>query len=81
RVAAQRSANEQNIHSSAADINKNQSTVRTSSDNMKGEMDNASSKFAEGRKAAEIDQQMPVIDSVKKKELEEQLADLRRKHG
>ncbi|EOC1318688.1 conjugal transfer mating pair stabilization protein TraG [Cronobacter turicensis] len=81
RVAAQRSANEQNIHSSAADINKNQSTVRTSSDNMKGEMDNASSKFAEGRKAAEIDQQMPVIDSDKKKELEEQLADLRRKHG
>ncbi|EOC1314855.1 conjugal transfer mating pair stabilization protein TraG [Cronobacter turicensis] len=81
RVAAQRSANEQNIHSSATDINKNQSTVRTSSDNMKGEMDNASSKFAEGRKAAEIDQQMPVIDSDKKKELEEQLADLRRKHG
>ncbi|ELY4112100.1 conjugal transfer mating pair stabilization protein TraG [Cronobacter turicensis] len=81
RVAAERSANESKIHISSEEIEKNKGTVRTSSDNMKGEADNVSSKFAIGRKEAEIDQQMPVIDSAQERELEKKLAELRRKAG
>jgi len=48
RVAAQRSANEQNINKSSGEIGKKQSTVQASSDILKGEEYNAQSKFAEG---------------------------------
>ncbi|EOC1130993.1 conjugal transfer mating pair stabilization protein TraG, partial [Cronobacter sakazakii] len=48
QVAEQRSANEKNISESAEGINKKQSTVRTSSDILKGEIDGARSNFATG---------------------------------
>lgn len=48
QVAEQRSANEKNISESAGGINKKQSTVRTSSDILKGEIDGARSNFATG---------------------------------
>lgn len=48
RVAAQRSANEQNINKSSGEIGKKQSTVQASSDILKVEEYNAQSKFAEG---------------------------------
>ncbi|MEB8610169.1 conjugal transfer mating-pair stabilization protein TraG [Cronobacter sakazakii] len=48
KVAEQRSANEKNINESAEGINKKQSTVQVSSDILKGENENAQSKFAKG---------------------------------
>ncbi|STA62870.1 conjugal transfer mating pair stabilization protein TraG [Citrobacter amalonaticus] len=46
QAAEQRSANEQKINESAGEINKNRSTVQTSSDILKGAQDNAKSNFA-----------------------------------
>jgi len=48
QAAEQRSANEQKINESAGEINKNRSTVQTSSDILKGAQDNAKSNFATG---------------------------------
>jgi len=81
RVAAQRSANEQNINKSSGEIDKKQSTVQASSDILKGESSSAHSSFEIKRKEHEIDQQMPIIDSAKQKELESQLDELKKKSG
>lgn len=48
QAAEQRSANEQKINESAGEINKNRSTVQTSSDILKGAQDNAKSNFITG---------------------------------
>jgi len=79
RVAEQRSENERKINESAGEIDKKQSTVQTSSDILKGENLNATGNFKIHRKEAEIDQQMPIIDSAEKRKLEEQLLELRKK--
>lgn len=81
RAAEQRSENERNINESASEIGKKQSTVQASSDILKGEDSSAQGKFQIGRKEAEIDQQMPIIDSAEKRKLEQQLAELRKKTG
>lgn len=81
RVAAQRSANEQNINNSSGEIDKKQSTVQTSSDMLKDENQNAKGNFAIKRKEAEIDQQMPIIDRNREKQLQQQLDELRKKSG
>lgn len=81
RAAEQRSENERNINESASEIGKKQSTVQASSDILKGEDSSAQGKFLIGRKEAEIDQQMPIIDSAEKRKLEQQLAELRKKTG
>ncbi|ELY4230336.1 conjugal transfer mating-pair stabilization protein TraG [Cronobacter sakazakii] len=82
RVAAERSANESKIHNSSEEIDKNKGTVRTSSDNMKGEADNVSSKFKIGRKEAELDQYNPVnpLNDIDKDKIQADLERLR-KHG
>ncbi|MHA0917480.1 conjugal transfer mating-pair stabilization protein TraG [Kosakonia cowanii] len=56
RVAAQRSANEQNINRSSVEIGKKQSTVQASSDMLKDESNNAQGKFNLERKEKEYDQ-------------------------
>lgn len=56
RVAAQRSANEQNINKSSGEIGKKQSTVQASSDMLKDESNNAQGKFNLERKEKEYDQ-------------------------
>lgn len=66
QVAGQRSEIEQNMNKSAGEIDKKQSTVQASSDILKGEHLSTSSNFKIQRKEAEIDQQMPVIDSAEK---------------
>ena len=81
RVAEQRSENERKINESAGEIDKKQSTVQTSSDILKGENLNATGNFKIHRKEAEIDQQMPIIDSAEKRKLEEQLLELRKRTG
>lgn len=81
RAAEQRSANEHKINESAGEIDKKESTVQASSDILKGEDLNATGKFNIQRKEAEIDQQMPVIDSAEKRKLEEQLLELRKRTG
>ncbi|HGA3141884.1 TPA: conjugal transfer mating-pair stabilization protein TraG [Enterobacter hormaechei] len=81
RVAEQRSENEHKINESAGEIDKKQSTVQTSSDILKGENLSATGNFKIQRKEAEIDQQMPVIDSAEKRKLEEQLLELRKRAG
>lgn len=81
RVAAQRSANEQYINNSSGEIDKKQSTVQTSSDMLKDENQNAKGNFAIKRKEAEIDQQMPIIDRNREKQLQQQLDELRKKSG
>lgn len=81
RAAEQRSENERNINESASEIGKKQSTVQASSDILKGEDSSAQGKFQIGRKEAEIDQQMPIIDSAEKRKLEQQLAELKKKTG
>ncbi|WP_194208703.1 conjugal transfer mating-pair stabilization protein TraG [Superficieibacter sp. 1612_C1] len=48
RVAEQRSENEHKINESAGEIGKKQSTVQTSSDILKGELDNSQSSFSYG---------------------------------
>ncbi|MFK3662745.1 conjugal transfer mating-pair stabilization protein TraG [Scandinavium sp. NPDC088450] len=55
-VAAQRSANEHKIHESAENIDKNRSTVQTSSDILKDENHSAKSSFIVGRQNEERDQ-------------------------
>ena len=79
RVAEQRSENEHKITESSGEIDKKESTVQTSSDILKGENLNATGNFKIHRKEAEIDQQMPVIDSAEKRRLEAQLLELRKK--
>lgn len=81
RVAEQRSENEHKINESAGEIDKKQSTVQASSDILKGENLSATGNFKIQRKEAEIDQQMPVIDSAEKRKLEEQLLELRKRAG
>ncbi|WP_163334865.1 conjugal transfer mating-pair stabilization protein TraG [Enterobacter hormaechei] len=81
RVAEQRSENEHKINESADEIDKKQSTVQASSDILKGEHLSATGNFKIQRKEAEIDQQMPVIDSAEKRKLEEQLLELRKRAG
>ena len=81
RVAEQRSENERKINESAGEIDKKQSTVQTSSNILKGENLNATGNFKIHRKEAEIDQQMPIIDSAEKRKLEEQLLELRKRTG
>lgn len=81
RVAEQRSENEHKINESADEIDKKQSTVQASSDILKGENLSATGNFKIQRKEAEIDQQMPVIDSAEKRKLEEQLLELRKRAG
>nr|WP_318375306.1 conjugal transfer mating-pair stabilization protein TraG [Enterobacter sp.] len=81
RVAEQRSENEHKINESSGEIDKKQSTVQTSSDMLKEENLNENGNFQIQRKEAEIDQQMPVIDSAEKRKLEEQLLKLRKKAG
>jgi conjugal transfer mating pair stabilization protein TraG len=81
RVAEQRSENLKNIGESATEIDKNRSTVQASSDIIKGDNSNAQSKFQIGRKEAQIDQQMPIIDSAEKRHLEQQLTELRKRTG
>lgn len=48
QATEQRSANEQKINESAGEINKNRSTVQTSSDILKGQQDNAKGNFTAG---------------------------------
>lgn len=79
QVAGQRSEIERNMNKSAGEIDKKQSTVQASSDILEGEHLNTTSNFKIQRKEAEIDQQMPVIDSAEKRKLEEQLLELRKK--
>ncbi|MGK0602918.1 conjugal transfer mating-pair stabilization protein TraG [Yokenella regensburgei] len=81
RVAAQRSANEQNINNSSGEIDKKQSTVQTSSDNMKGENHGAQGRFAVGRKEAEYDQSSSVnpLNKLDPSEIKSQLEHLRKK--
>lgn len=81
RVAEQRSENEHKINESSGEIDKKQSTVQASSDILKGESLNATGNFNIQRKEAEIDQQMPIIDSAEKRKLQEQLLELRKKAG
>lgn len=81
RVAEQRFENEHKINESAGEIDKKQSTVQASSDILKGENLSATGNFKIQRKEAEIDQQMPVIDSAEKRKLEEQLLELRKRAG
>ncbi|EBH1886504.1 conjugal transfer protein TraG [Salmonella enterica] len=81
RVAEQRSENEHKINESAGEIDKKQSTVQASSDILKGENLSATGNFKIQRKEAEIDQQIPVIDSAEKRKLEEQLLELRKRAG
>lgn len=81
RVAEQRSENELNIKESAGNIDKKESTVQKTSDTIKGENLNANGKFLIQRKEAEIDQQMPIVDSAEKRKLEEQLLELRKRVG
>jgi conjugal transfer mating pair stabilization protein TraG len=81
RVAEQRSENAQNIHNSSGEIDKKQSTVQASSDILKGENNRAQGEFSIGRKDAEIDQQIPIIDSVKNAELQKQVDKLRQRFG
>ena len=81
QVAEQRSEIERNMNKSAGEIDKKQSTVQASSDILKGESLNATGKFNIERKEAEIDQQMPVIDSAERRKLEEQLLELRKRAG
>ncbi|KAI3491995.1 hypothetical protein L1887_43538 [Cichorium endivia] len=79
RVAEQRSENEHKINESAGEIDKKQSTVQASSDILKGENLNATGNFKIQRKKPEIDQQTPVIDSARKKEVRRAIAGIEEK--
>lgn len=81
QAAEQRSANEQKINESAGEIGKKESTVQASSGKLMDENLNVRSQFQIERKEAEIDQQMPGIDAAKKRELEQQLSELREKQS
>lgn len=56
RVAAQRSANEQNINKSSVEIGKKQSTVQASSDMLKDENNSARGRFELGHKKEQYEQ-------------------------
>jgi len=80
QAAEQRSANEQKINESAGEINKNRSTVQTSSDILKGEADNVKSQFNEGRKVAELKQTaIPLMHGSEIDEHKKRLEELRNK--
>jgi len=82
RVAEQRSANEQNINESAGEIGKKQSTVQTSSDIFKGEMENIKSQFQEGKKVEELKQKaMPFLERDEIEMHKQNLEDLRKRVG
>ncbi|ELY2676449.1 conjugal transfer mating-pair stabilization protein TraG [Cronobacter sakazakii] len=83
QVAEQRSANEKNINESAEGINKKQSTVQVSSDRIKGELDNASSKFHNERKLEEVNQKLlpGLLHRDEQKNIENKLEELRKKTG
>jgi len=82
RVAEQRSANEQNINESAGEIGKKQSTVQTSSDIFKGEMENIKSQFQEGKKLEELKQKaMPFLERDEIEMHKQNLEDLRKRVG
>lgn len=81
QATEQRSANEQKINESAGEIGKKESTVQASSGKLMDENLNVRSQFQIERKEAEIDQQMPGIDAAKKRELEQQLSELREKQS
>lgn len=81
QATEQRSANEQKINESAGEIGKKESTVQASSGKLMDENLNVRSQFQIERKEAEIDQQMPGIDAANKRELEQQLSELREKQS
>lgn len=81
RVAEQRSANEHNIHKSAGEIDKNRSTVQTSSDMLKDENQGAKGRFVVGRQSAERDQtgKADSLNELHPDKMNEQLHELRKK--
>lgn len=83
KVAEERSANERNINKSAGEIDKKQSTVKASSDTMKGEMINAEGKFKLGRTEAELDQSSKLnpFNDLDSDELKNKVTELRKKVG
>lgn len=75
RVAAQRSANEQNINKSAGEIDKNRSTVQASSDTLKEENHGAQGRFVQGQKEEKYAQSnvLNPFDGLDGKQLKEDL--------
>ncbi|TKU17686.1 conjugal transfer protein TraG N-terminal domain-containing protein [Citrobacter sp. wls826] len=64
RAAEQRSDIQNNINNSAGEIDKKQSTVRASSDILKGESENIKSQFIEGKHAEDLRQTaLPILHS------------------
>lgn len=74
-VAEQRSANGQKISNSSEEIEKNKSTVQTSSDILKDEMTNAKTRFSDERKIEDFNQTL--VPSLHEKEIEKLKNDIK----
>ena len=83
QAAEQRSANEQKINESAGEINKNRSTVQTSSDILKGETENASSRFKLERELEGVNQKLlpDYLHSGEQGDVKKRLAELKSRVG
>lgn len=78
RVAAQRSANEQNINKSSGEIGKKQSTVQASSDILKEEHSNVQGQFARGYETEKARQNL-IPQDAKDQDIETRLEQLRKR--
>lgn len=80
RVAEQRSENAQNIHNSAGEIDRKQSTVQASSDNIKGEYKDSQRDFVSKHEAEKADQKLIPRDA-NAQDIKNRLAELRKRAG
>ncbi|MEB7502452.1 conjugal transfer mating pair stabilization protein TraG [Leclercia pneumoniae] len=80
QATEQRSANEQKINESAGEINKNRSTVQTSSDILKGEQSNAQGKFALGIENEKGNQKFYPVDA-ESEDVKTKLKEMRERNG
>ena len=78
RVAAQRSANEQNINKSSGEIGKKQSTVQASSDILKEEHSNVQGQFARGYETEKARQDL-IPQDAKDQDIQTRLEQLRKR--
>lgn len=80
RAAEQRSDIQNNINNSAGEIDKKQSTVRASSDILKGESENIKSQFIEGKHAEDLRQTaLPILHSDEIEKHKQNIEELRKR--
>lgn len=80
RVAEQRSENVQNIHDSAGEIDKKQSTVQVSSDNIKGEYKDSQRDFVTSHETEKAKQDL-IPHHADDQDIKDRLAELRKRAG